>query len=156
MHREKGFTLIELLIVVSILLIIAAIAILRLLRSRMSAEEASAIASLRTISTAEAQVLAQGEFTDPVTGISLYASLEQLGTLNPPPLDSVLTGGDHIKSGYQFEIDLTTQTSESADYSAYGIVLRQGTDVRNFFIDPSGVIHYTNDGSTPNSTSQTL
>src|SRR3974377_2386469 len=46
--RQKGFSLIEFLIVVAIILIIAAIAIPNLLRSKMAANEASAVASLRT------------------------------------------------------------------------------------------------------------
>ena len=52
-NKQKGFSLIELLIVVAIILIIAAIAIPNLLRSRMAANEASAVASLRTINTAQ-------------------------------------------------------------------------------------------------------
>jgi type IV pilus assembly protein PilA len=50
--NQKGFSLIELLIVVAIILIIAAIAIPNLMRSRMAANEASAVGSLRTILTA--------------------------------------------------------------------------------------------------------
>src|SRR2546428_12494569 len=51
--RDAGFSLIEVLVVIAIILIIAAIAIPRLLQSRMAVNEAGAVAALRTITTVQ-------------------------------------------------------------------------------------------------------
>jgi prepilin-type N-terminal cleavage/methylation domain-containing protein len=72
MRKQSGFSLIELLIVVAIILIIAAIAIPSLLRSRMLANQSAAVSSVRTINTA--QVTYQGTY-----GIGFADSLVSLG-----------------------------------------------------------------------------
>jgi prepilin-type N-terminal cleavage/methylation domain-containing protein len=53
LREHKGFTLVELLVVVAVVGVVAAIATPGLLRSRMSANESSAVGSLRAILTAQ-------------------------------------------------------------------------------------------------------
>src|SRR6202163_2053903 len=97
-NKQKGFSLIELLIVVAIILIIAAIAIPNLLRSKMAANEASAVGSLRTINTSAVAFSATygnyphilGDLGPATTPTSTAADL----------IDSVLVTGS--KTGYTF------------------------------------------------------
>jgi len=51
--KQGGFSLIELLIVVAIILVIAAMAIPNLIRSKISANEAAAVSNIRTVNTAQ-------------------------------------------------------------------------------------------------------
>lgn len=102
MRKQDGFSLIELLIVVAIILIIAAIAIPSLLRARMSANESSAVASLRTINTGMVA------YNSAYPTVGFAASLAVLGGVSPCTpssttaclIDSVLSAG--AKSGYTF------------------------------------------------------
>ncbi len=79
MRTPRGFSLIELLMVVAIILIIAAIAIPNFIRARMSAKEAAAVSSVRTIATAEVAYL--GSY--PTLGYA--AQLSDLGTGGASP-----------------------------------------------------------------------
>ena len=148
-QRQRGFSLIELLIVVAIILIIAAIAIPNLLRSRVAANEASAAQAMRAINTAEITYTANWG-----TG---YAPLVNLGGPNPCPnpptatsaciLDSVLSQPPNQKSGYVFSMAvpgaLGTPAVPNLLYQVNADPMVPGqTGVRHFFPDNSNVIRY--------------
>jgi len=99
--KQKGFSLIELLIVVAIILIIAAIAIPNLLRSKMAANQASAVASLRTLNTSA--VLFETNYNLYPTALSNMAtpgSGTAVSSTAADLIDAVLATG--TKSGYKF------------------------------------------------------
>ena len=149
---SKGFSLIELLIVVAIILIIAAIAIPNLVRSRIAANQASAVGSLRTLNTSEITYsstynvgfTATMSYLGPPTGATPNSTAAGL-------IDSVLANGS--KSGYNF-----TYTAGGADssgrintYSFIAIPITSSTGTNYYYTDQSGVIRQnstTTAGST--------
>jgi type IV pilus assembly protein PilA len=150
MRKQTGFSLIELLIVVSIILIIAAIAIPGLLKARISANQASAVESMRTIMTANSAY--QTAFTG-------YApSILALGGPNPAAcapgtsptstqfcfLDTTLAAATTLatgKSGYYFTYVVGGVNNSAYTLNADAVVQGQTGD-NHYFADQTQVIRY--------------
>ena len=145
MTKQKGFSLIELLIVVAIILIIAAIAVPNLLRSRMAANEASAAGSERTIATSNVTFSTsynQG-FADALSALGPGAG-GGATSAQADLIDSTLAGG--AKSGYTFSYvsdpaggsDPATPNNSYTTTSTPTTV--NTTGVSHFCVDASNVV----------------
>jgi type IV pilus assembly protein PilA len=142
--RQRGFSLIELLIVVAIILIIAAIAIPNFLKSKMAANEASTVSSMRTLNTAMVTYQSQ------CPAVGYPASLVDLG----PSAGSGCVGGANIvdniigvanpqKSGYSFTYAPVAAGGINGSYTLNADPQSRGTTgQRSFYTDPSGVIRF--------------
>jgi prepilin-type N-terminal cleavage/methylation domain-containing protein len=143
LKKQKGFSLIELLIVVAIILIIAAIAIPNLLRSRMAANEASAVGSIRSVNTAAVTYSTTYPASGYPSALSQLAPAASATSSAADLIDSVLAGG--TKSGYKFS--MTPAASGGTPLTGYQVggdpVAPQTSGTRGFFSDQSGVIRYS-------------
>ena len=154
-RRETGFTLIELLIVVAIIGIIAAIGTPGLLRARMSGNEASAIASMRAINSAEAA------YATATGGGGFATSLVVLGAVCPGGTQAFISRDLALdpsrKSGYDIvlraatgDLEVTKDcngASARTDYFATATPLVTGsTGQRSFSTGLSGTIRFDDSG----------
>jgi len=140
-NKQKGFSLIELLIVVAIILIIASIAIPSLLNAKRSANEASAVNTIRTINSA------QISYSSAYPNVGFASTLAVLGgttSCTPPSstsaclIDSQVASG--TKNGYSFTLSGLTG-SPAATYQIVGSpTVPNQTGVRSFCSYADGVV----------------
>jgi prepilin-type N-terminal cleavage/methylation domain-containing protein len=146
-RRRRGFSLIELLIVIAIILIIITIALPRLSRARMYAQETAALKAIGTIHTAQVQYYSQyGKYATSLTELGPPTS----GAASPASADLIgndLAGGS--KQGYKFTVTGNANGyTVNANPESFG-----NSGSRTFFSDQSMVVrqNYGPENATANS-----
>jgi hypothetical protein len=145
-------------------LVVAAIAIPNLLRSRIAADEASAVGSVRTINTAQITYAV----TYPTKGFA-----KNLSVVGPDPRGVSFSSPEHAamvdailacpgegwctKSGYRFGLVASLcKTGPCKEYAVTATPVSTGTGTRNFCSTSDGIIRYKMGAplSTPLSTTE--
>lgn len=148
-NSRRGFTLLELLIVIALLAIVIAIAIPNLMAARKSANEASAVGGLKTISTAEG-LFRDGDKED--DGNVDYGMLSELSNMDL--IDVVLGSG--TKAGYLMRATYSFTSSEFLWFGVATPALAGGTGDRYFAMNHAGGIFFTSGAQLQIDTSSCL
>jgi len=135
-------------------LVVAAIAIPNLVRSRIAANEASAVGSIRTIVTSEVTYAAfypKKGFASNLAALGMdprgpgaAPSPEHAGLLSEPLANSACAdGGWCTKSGYRFKVSGVCPRQACKDFVAVGTPVSGSSGTRSFCATSDGVLHYT-------------
>lgn len=152
-RRQRGFSLIELLIVVTIILIISAIAIPNLMHSKMQANEAAAVVTLQTLnSTAVMYSNSYGTFPHALANLGPSGGSPGSSSAAADLIDSGLATG--VKSGYKFTLTVVS-TDPAGNVVSYAItavpVTPGSTGQKAFYTDQSGTIRVSPGGTADSS-----
>lgn len=121
---RAGFTLVELIIVVTIIAVIASMAVPKLLRSRLSANEAAAISTIRLLSTVQGQIRSQAAIDTDSDGTGEYAYLGELAGTAPMRIDA--GGAPGAGTPGVDELDPNVIANAFGDVDPQSLVARSG------------------------------
>jgi prepilin-type N-terminal cleavage/methylation domain-containing protein len=129
--KTRGFSLLEVLIVVAIILVIAMIAIPSLMKSRQAAHEATAVATLKTISTAEIS------YTTSSGG--MFGTIPEL--ISAGLLPSSLTSSI---AGYDYNLEMA---AGQRDYTVWANAVTSSEGRYDYYTSPDWVIRFSSDST---------
>jgi prepilin-type N-terminal cleavage/methylation domain-containing protein len=135
-HRNDGFTLIELMIVVAIIAIVASLALPKLASSRLAANEAAAIATLRSLASAQAQLASSSSIDCDTDGAGEFGYFAELAGTFPMRVDS----GGGVPGPGLAAVDILNPSILSAAFGnvdGNGVVTRSGYCFRVYLPGPA-------------------
>jgi type IV pilus assembly protein PilA len=145
-RTNQGFSMIELLIVVAIILVIAAIAIPNYLQARIRANEAVAVANVRTL------VSAQAIYNNMYPEVGFAPDIASLTGSSSAPIPGAagIVSNSMAVAGHGYLLTITPKVSGTMNvgYTVYGAPTHPGiTGRRGFCASESGLVTYSADGS---------
>lgn len=155
-NSAKGFSLIELLVVIAILGIISAISVLNIISSRRAANSASAVQSMRLISSSQSSYFTGVGNGDYATSQDLVREQfidDSLAAATLPTPNNIL---QKPKSGYLFVFQSTASNTSTDTLASYQVSARPllgngfaRAGDKSFFVDATGVIRVSPSAVAP-------
>ena len=143
-NRDRGFSLIELIIVVTIILIIAAFALPKIMKSQIPAKEAGAIAAIQAIHESEMIYASMHPDVGYTPDLAILGGTAQGG--GEQTIDNNLASGR--RGGYTFTYTPGEKVNGAIrSYTLTAVPDQVGTTgQRRFYSDESGEVHYNGSG----------